>query len=112
LTGTKESIYALAMNSSASVVVSGSTEKVLRVWDPRTCHKLCKLKAHTDNVRAVCLSRDVQTVSARHRADGRAVHLGLERRHDPRVVDRHAALHQHDPMPFGRRVDARRRPVV
>ena len=31
--------------------MSGSTEKVLRVWDPRTCAKLMKLKGHTDNVK-------------------------------------------------------------
>ena len=34
-----------------TVIVSGSTEKVLRVWDPRTCAKLMKLKGHTDNVK-------------------------------------------------------------
>ena len=32
------------MNPSGTVIVSGSTEKVLRVWDPRTCAKLMKLK--------------------------------------------------------------------
>jgi WD40 repeat protein len=40
------------------VIVSGSTEKVLRVWDPRTCAKLMKLKGHTDNVKALVLNRD------------------------------------------------------
>ena len=37
-----------------TVIVSGSTEKVLRVWDPRTCAKLMKLKGHTDNVKVIC----------------------------------------------------------
>ena len=46
------------MNQPGSVIVSGSTEKVLRVWDPRTCHKLMKLKGHTDNVKALILNRD------------------------------------------------------
>jgi WD40 repeat protein len=32
------------MNPSGTAIVSGSTEKVLRVWDPRTCAKLMKLK--------------------------------------------------------------------
>ncbi len=36
-----------------TVIVSGSTEKVLRVWDPRTCAKLMKLKGHTDNVKVI-----------------------------------------------------------
>ena len=43
---------------SGTVIVSGSTEKVLRVWDPRTCAKLMKLKGHTDNVKALVLNRD------------------------------------------------------
>lgn len=44
LSGNKDSIYSLAMNPSGTVIVSGSTEKVLRVWDPRSCTKLTKLK--------------------------------------------------------------------
>ncbi|CAB3360713.1 Hypothetical predicted protein [Cloeon dipterum] len=58
LTGNKDSIYSLAMNSSGTVLVSGSTEKILRVWDPRSCGKLMKLKGHTDNIKALVLSRD------------------------------------------------------
>ncbi|GLV36077.1 uncharacterized protein CBL_01841 [Carabus blaptoides fortunei] len=58
LNGNKESIYSLTMNPSGSVIVSGSTEKVLRIWDPRTCAKLIKLKGHTDNVKALVVSRD------------------------------------------------------
>lgn len=42
--GSKESIYSLAMNPPGSIIVSGSTEKALRLWDPRTCAKLFKLK--------------------------------------------------------------------
>ncbi|KTF79698.1 hypothetical protein cypCar_00041993 [Cyprinus carpio] len=34
------------------------THKVLRVWDPRTCAKLMKLKGHTDNVKSLLLNRD------------------------------------------------------
>ncbi|KAK2512636.1 Wdr48 [Columba guinea] len=58
LSGNKDSIYSLAMNQMGTVIVSGSTEKVLRVWDPRTCAKLMKLKGHTDNVKALLLNRD------------------------------------------------------
>lgn len=58
LNGNKDSIYSLAMNPPGSVIVSGSTEKVLRVWDPRTCQKLMKLKGHADNVKALVLNKD------------------------------------------------------
>ncbi|XP_041360801.1 WD repeat-containing protein 48-like [Gigantopelta aegis] len=58
LTGNKDSIYSLAMNAPGTIIVSGSTEKVLRVWDPRTCQKLMKLKGHADNVKALVLNRD------------------------------------------------------
>ncbi|EJW86333.1 hypothetical protein WUBG_02758 [Wuchereria bancrofti] len=58
LTGNKDSIYSLATNPSGTVVISGSTEKVLRVFDPRACQKLMKLRGHTDNVKAVVVNRD------------------------------------------------------
>lgn len=31
------------MNPQGTVIISGSTEKALRVWDPRSCNKLMKL---------------------------------------------------------------------
>ncbi|KAK9980180.1 hypothetical protein ABG768_013563 [Culter alburnus] len=58
LSGNKDSIYSLAMNQAGTVIISGSTEKVLRVWDPRTCAKLMKLKGHSDNVKSLLLNRD------------------------------------------------------
>ena len=58
LNGNKDSIYSLAMNPSGTVIVSGSTERVLRVWDPRSCAKLMKLKGHADNVKALILNKD------------------------------------------------------
>ncbi|KAK8721181.1 hypothetical protein OTU49_012890 [Cherax quadricarinatus] len=64
LNGNKDSIYSLAMNAPGTVIVSGSTEKQLRVWDPRTGNKLMKLKGHTDNVKALIVNRDgTQAVS-------------------------------------------------
>lgn len=48
LNGNKDSIYSLAMNPPGTVIVSGSTEKQLRIWDPRTGNKLMKLKGGWD----------------------------------------------------------------
>ncbi|MBA0873390.1 hypothetical protein Goshw_001517, partial [Gossypium schwendimanii] len=53
--GHKESVYALAINDSGSLLVSGGTEKVVRVWDPRTGSKTMKLRGHTDNIRALLM---------------------------------------------------------
>lgn len=58
LTGSKDSIYSLAMNPSGSIIVSGSTENALRIWDPRTCGRLMKLKGHSENVKALVVSTD------------------------------------------------------
>uniref|UniRef100_A0A1D1XI50 WD repeat-containing protein 48 n=1 Tax=Anthurium amnicola TaxID=1678845 RepID=A0A1D1XI50_9ARAE len=53
--GHKDSVYALAMNASGTLLVSGGTEKVVRVWDPRTGSKNMKLRGHTDNIRTLLL---------------------------------------------------------
>ncbi|KAM7511778.1 hypothetical protein LguiB_010653 [Lonicera macranthoides] len=53
--GHKESVYALAMNDSGNLLVSGGTEKVVRVWDPRNGSKTMKLRGHTDNIRSLLL---------------------------------------------------------
>lgn len=46
------------MNSTGTVLISGSTEKVLRVWDTRTSDCMMKLIGHTDNVKALVVNRD------------------------------------------------------
>ncbi|KAI1284988.1 WD repeat-containing protein 48 [Halotydeus destructor] len=80
LTGNKDSIYSLAMNAAGTVIVSGSTEKVLRVWDPRTCQKILKLKGHSDNVRAILVNRDgTQCLSASSDSTIRLWSLGQQR---------------------------------
>lgn len=80
LNGNKDSIYSLTMNPSGTMIVSGSTEKVLRVWDPRTCAKLMKLKGHTDNVKALVLNRDgTQCLSGSSDGTVRLWSLGQQR---------------------------------
>ncbi|KAI3516967.1 hypothetical protein L1887_16159 [Cichorium endivia] len=53
--GHKESVYALAMNDTGTLLVSGGTEKAVRVWDSRSGSKMMKLRGHTDNIRALIL---------------------------------------------------------
>eukprot|EP00026_Physarum_polycephalum_P001769 Phypoly_transcript_01771.p1 GENE.Phypoly_transcript_01771~~Phypoly_transcript_01771.p1 ORF type:complete len:891 (+),score=135.94 Phypoly_transcript_01771:81-2753(+) len=49
----KGSLYSLTMNATASIVLSGSTERLIRAWDPRSGQKLFKLKGHKDNIKAL-----------------------------------------------------------
>ncbi|XP_039249667.2 WD repeat-containing protein 48-like [Styela clava] len=78
--GCKQSIYSLAMNAAGTVMVAGSTERVLRVWDPRTCDKKMKLKGHTDNVKALLVNRDgTQVLSGSSDGTIRLWSLGQQR---------------------------------
>ncbi|CAH8586002.1 unnamed protein product [Dicrocoelium dendriticum] len=61
-TDRKDSIYSLALNPSGTVLVSGSPDKLIRVWDPRACHKLFQLRGHSGNVRALVVRNDGQEV--------------------------------------------------
>lgn len=78
--GCKHSIYSLAMNAAGTVMVAGSTERALRVWDPRTCEKKMKLKGHTDNVKALLVNRDgTQVLSGSSDGTIRLWSLGQQR---------------------------------
>ncbi|CAJ0765201.1 3935_t:CDS:2, partial [Entrophospora sp. SA101] len=59
----KCSIYALACNPSGSILASGSPEKIVRLWDPRSGKGITKFTGHTDNVRTVLVSDDGELVS-------------------------------------------------
>lgn len=50
------------MNASGTVIVSGSPENTLRIWDPRTCTRMTKLKGHTENIKALVVSPDGRQV--------------------------------------------------
>lgn len=60
--GPKSSIYTLATDVYGSVIVSGSPERVIRLWDPRSGKRIGKLVGHTDNIRASLLSEDSRYV--------------------------------------------------
>ena len=81
-TAPKSSIYALAVDPFGQVIASGSPERVIRLWDPRSGKRIgdltncysasqCiltqvrtgKLVGHTDNIRAMIISADSKYVS-------------------------------------------------
>ncbi|KAF9466659.1 hypothetical protein BDZ94DRAFT_1186716 [Collybia nuda] len=57
-TAPKSSVYALAADPFGQTIVSGSPERVVRLWDPRTGKRTGKLVGHTDNIRAILISDD------------------------------------------------------
>lgn len=77
----KSSIYALAVDPFGHLVTSGSPERVIRLWDPRSGKRIGepteyilfhsftygvgtgKLVGHTDNIRAMIISADSKYVS-------------------------------------------------
>ena len=112
---TKLGVILTVFCSSGTVIVSGSTEKVLRVWDPRTCAKLMKLKGHADNVKALILNKDGTQVSFERKKNHTfktqksprkrnenallAVHIWQLRRDHQTVVTWTAAMPCHLPRP-------------
>jgi len=76
----KFSIYSLALNSQGTVLASGSAENSIRVWDPRTCSKIMKLKGHTHNIRSLVINKDgTQILSASSDHTIRLWSLGQQR---------------------------------
>lgn len=68
------------MNSAGTVIVSGSTENILRLWDPRSCNRIMKLRGHTENVRALVVSPDGnQVVSGSSDGTIKVWNLGQQR---------------------------------
>ncbi|KAI9313547.1 WD40-repeat-containing domain protein [Dichotomocladium elegans] len=55
---TKASIYAMAVNPTGRILATGSPDKVVRLWDPRSGRQIGKLTGHTDNIRALLVSED------------------------------------------------------
>ncbi|KAL0573430.1 hypothetical protein V5O48_008524 [Marasmius crinis-equi] len=54
----KTSVYALAADLGGHVIASGSPERIVRLWDPRSGKGTGKLVGHTDNIRAILVSDD------------------------------------------------------
>ncbi|KAL1753899.1 hypothetical protein FB107DRAFT_263941 [Schizophyllum commune] len=54
----KSSVYALAADPFGHTIASGSPERVVRLWDPRSGKRTGKLVGHTDNIRSILISED------------------------------------------------------
>lgn len=61
-TAPKASIYAIAADPYGHAIASGSPERVVRMWDPRSGKRTGKLVGHTDNIRAILISDDARYV--------------------------------------------------
>ncbi|KAG1750625.1 uncharacterized protein EDB91DRAFT_1108492 [Suillus paluster] len=57
-TAPKASVYAIASDPYGHAIASGSPERVIRMWDPRSGKRTGKLVGHTDNIRAILISDD------------------------------------------------------
>lgn len=62
-TAPKSSVYAIAADPFGHTIASGSPERVIRMWDPRSGRRIGKLVGHTDNIRAILISEDSKYVS-------------------------------------------------
>jgi WD repeat-containing protein 48 len=70
----------MAMNDYGTVLASGSPENCIRLFDPRTCTKIMKLKGHGHNIRYLALSKDgTQCLSASSDHTVRLWSLGQQR---------------------------------
>lgn len=56
----KGSVYALSVRGS--MMASGGPESIVRLWDSRTGNRITKLVGHTDNIRAILINQDSDTV--------------------------------------------------
>ena len=77
------SSYCLCANSTGSLLITGSSDNVVRGWDVRSGKQVITLQGHTDNVRCVALSGDgTRCVSAGSDASVRLWDLAMQRKVD------------------------------
>ena len=60
--GSKASIYVLAVDPQGHMITSGGPERVVRMWHPRAGKHMGKLVGHTDNICAILVSEDSRCV--------------------------------------------------
>ncbi|PAV88354.1 hypothetical protein WR25_07590 isoform B [Diploscapter pachys] len=80
LSGSKDSIYSLAVSDTANLIAAGGTEKVVKFWDMRSNSKTVRLKGHSDNIRSICFSYDgTKCITASSDATVRLWDIGQQR---------------------------------
>jgi WD repeat-containing protein 48 len=57
-TSSDASVYTVACDPNGSVLATGSPEKVIHVWDPRSGKRITRLTGHMDLVRSLLVSHD------------------------------------------------------
>jgi len=71
----KGSVYALALNAPGSLVVAGTAESLVRVFEARTRGKVMKLRGHAGNVRRGARVAQRVLLSAYDRGEAVSPHL-------------------------------------
>lgn len=55
-------VYSLALNSSGSILASGSSDSAIMVWDLRTNDRAMRLEGHSINIKSLVVSPDGQKI--------------------------------------------------
>jgi WD40 repeat protein len=64
MTGHTEKVNSLAFSNDSKLIVTGSNDKTVRVWDVETGKELHRFKGHTAKVWSVCFSPDGRFVAS------------------------------------------------
>jgi WD repeat-containing protein 48 len=60
--GNRHSVYSLCMDHEGKVLASGSSDKIIRIWDVNNYTQIGELRGHADNIRTLAMSEDGQLV--------------------------------------------------
>ena len=67
--------YSVKKNENVDILAKQNNfgfVQILRVWDPRTCAKVMKLKGHTDNVKSIAINAEGTQVN---QASNQSIHF-------------------------------------
>ena len=61
LSGAKDSLYCIAIDTAGTLVASAGPEQIVRVWDTRSATKVCKFRGHSENIRSLVIDPSGRT---------------------------------------------------